>query len=110
MNVERRARICVLNDRLRQHHKGGRIHLSRGLVHLGAGTVQAALRAIAEIQDFRPENDPYGEHDFGSVVVAGERLFWKIDYYDHSLTSQAVDPADESACVRILTVMLAYEY
>jgi hypothetical protein len=30
-------------------------------------------------------NDPYGEHDFGSFELAGEKFFWKIDYYDFAL-------------------------
>ena len=108
MNVDRRARICALNDQLRQHHRGGRIFLSRGLSALGREAVCLALNEIAAINQFDASNDPYGEHDFGSVVVTGRRLFWKIDYYDDSLL-HAADPADPS-CTRVMTIMLAEEY
>lgn len=55
-------------------------------------------------------NDPHGEHDFGSFDVDGERLFWKIDYYDPSLSGGSEDPADEAATRRVITIMLALEY
>ena len=82
--------------------------LSRGLVALGGESVNVALQSIAELAEFNDCNDPYGEHDFGSVEVQGERLIWKIDYYDHTLLA-AADPSDAS-CVRVMTVMLAHEY
>lgn len=110
MSDDRRARICALNDRLRQRHLGGRIMVTSGMTGRGIGFVALALQAIREFDDFSEDNDPYGEHDFGAVTVGGTRIFWKIDYYDQSLTSAAVDPASETGCVRVLTVMLAEEY
>jgi hypothetical protein len=110
MHVDRRARICALNDQLRQGHMGGRIYISRGVTALGRSGVQLGLREIAAIDQFDANNDPHGEHDFGSVVVAGRRLFWKIEYYDRTLTSGAEDPADSTTCTRVMTVMLAEEY
>lgn len=44
------------------------------------------------------------------LSIDGETVFWKIDYYDQSLTAAAVDPSSETGCVRVLTVMLAEEY
>ena len=61
-------------------------------------------------RDFTPQNDPYGEHDFGSFAVGEERLFWKIDYYDLSLEFGSNDPADPAQTKRVLTIMLAEEY
>jgi hypothetical protein len=110
MHVDRRARIRALNDQLRRGHIGGRIYISRGVTALGRSGVQLALREIAAIDQFDANNDPHGEHDFGSVVIAGRRLFWKIDYYDHSLTAGAEDPANPDTCTRVMTVMLAEEY
>ena len=110
MTAERRARICVLNDQLRQRHIGGRILLSRGLLSMGKPAVKEALKAIAEIHQFDSSSDPYGEHDFGSVVGEDRRRFWKIDYYERTLGAGAVDPADANTCTRVLTVMLAEEF
>lgn len=110
MSAEKRERIRALNDKLRRHHVGGRILVTQGVMAMGPQNTVAVLLAIKLANDFNEANDPYGEHDFGSVVVTGQRIFWKIDYYDHSLKSHAVDPTDEDACVRVLTIMLAEEY
>ena len=59
---------------------------------------------------FCEDNDPYGEHDFGAFEVEGEKLFWKIDYYDKALEHGSEDPADPTRTTRVLTVMLASEY
>jgi hypothetical protein len=68
------------------------------------------LEAVARFNSFDEDNDPYGEHDFGALEVEGERLFFKIDYYDQSLSAHSPDPADETVTKRVLTVMLAEEY
>jgi hypothetical protein len=68
------------------------------------------LRAVAAFEAFDADNDPHGEHDFGALTVVGERLFFKIDCYDRSLTAGSPDPADAAVTVRVLTVMLAAEY
>ncbi len=70
----------------------------------------AVLKAVREFSNFNPDNDPYGEHDFGSFTVARERLFWKFDYYDNDMQMASLDPADDTITVRVLTIMLADEY
>ena len=107
---ELRARVRALNDDLRAGRASGRIQLTRGVVELGPDRMREAMEAVARFNDFSPANDPYGEHDFGAFQLAGRQLFWKIDYYDPSFESAALDPADEAVCVRVLTVMLAEEY
>lgn len=86
---------------LRTQHVGGRILISQGVVAEGPAFILAALGAVKRFSDFNEFNDPYGEHDFGVVSVEADKVFWKIDYYDHSLTA-AADPASESDCVRVL--------
>lgn len=72
--------------------------------------VQAmAIHEIASFAAFDEDNDPHGEHDFG-VELAGQRLFWKIDYYDQNMESGSEDPADPAKTTRVLTIMLAEEY
>ncbi|WP_319312356.1 DUF3768 domain-containing protein [Shinella sp.] len=60
---------------------------------------------------FTPNNDPYGEHDFGGFTdpEAG-RVFWKIDYYDTDYRYGSDNPADPTVTRHVLTVMLASEY
>ena len=59
---------------------------------------------------FTEDNDPHGERDFGAFEHEGQRIFWKIDYYDRALTYGSENPADPQQTVRVLTIMLASEY
>lgn len=72
---------------------------------------QSAIREKVEtFNDFSPDNNPHGERDFGAFEHEGKRIFWKVDYYDRTLTKGSENPADPRQTVRVLTVMLASEY
>ena len=77
---------------------------------LGPDQVASAIDAVRRFDAFGADNDPHGEHDFGAFDLAGERLFWKIDYYDPTLTGGSSDPGDPAVTTRVLTIMLALEY
>jgi hypothetical protein len=102
--------IRALNDRFRQNLTLGTAVITPGVAALGGDVVQDILRAVASYDDFSPGNDPYGEHDFGALEIAGERIFWKIDYYDKALNAHSPDAADPTVTQRVITVMLAGEY
>jgi hypothetical protein len=59
---------------------------------------------------FTTDNDPNGEHDFGSFTLVGRKFFWKIEYYDKELRYGSENPADPGVTTRVLTLMLASEY
>ena len=101
--------IRQLIDQLRQSLAGGVLVMTAGVIALGPARQLTILQAIAAFDTFE-SNDPYGEHDFGALEVEGERLFWKIDYYDQNLSAHSPDPADPSVTTRVLTIMLAEEY
>lgn len=107
---DRLASIRQLNDRLRQHHAGGRVMITAGIRALGAAAVAKVFVAVARFDAFEPGNDPYGEHDFGLVSVDGHQVFFKIDPYALDLEGHSPDPADPTVTSRVLTVMLAEEY
>jgi hypothetical protein len=72
---------------------------------------QSAIREKVEtFNDFTPGNDPHGERDFGAFEHNGNKIFWKIDYYDNTMTNGSEDPSDPKQTVRVLTIMLASEY
>jgi len=50
-----------------------------------------------------------GSNDFGMFNVEGHQLFFKIDYFDKSLTYHSPDPADRASTERVITLMLADE-
>lgn len=65
---------------------------------------------VRDFNNFTEDNDPHGEHDFGSLEHNGHSVFWKIDYYDQDVKYGSDNPADIERTVRVLTIMLAEEY
>lgn len=108
--TEKTARIAALNDELRQQGTGGRIVIMQGIEANGPEFLKHVLALVRSFNEFTADNDPYGEHDFGALEVEGEKIFWKIDYYDPTLTFASEDPTNPDVTVRILTIMLASEY
>jgi hypothetical protein len=104
------GQVCQLNDRLRQTGVGGRLLLTPGIQALFEDALEGLMQAIAEFDAFNADNDPWGEHDFGNLEFCGQRVFWKIDYYNCSLDGSSPDPSDPAVTLRVLTIMLAEEY
>jgi Protein of unknown function (DUF3768) len=73
-------------------------------------SISRIVQTLAVFDDFCHANDPYEEHDFGSFEAEGENIFFKIDYYDRTLTHHSPDPADPAVTERVITIMLADEY
>jgi Protein of unknown function (DUF3768) len=105
-------RIRMLNDDLRRHltRNTELAFMTPGIAALGADAVARIVRTISVYDDFCQANDPHEEHDFGSFEADGRLIFFKIDYYDPSLSYLSSDPADPSITRRVLTIMLADEY
>ena len=103
-------RIRELNDQLRQNFADGIAVMTPGIAALGAEAVERIVKTIAVFDDFCHANDPHEEHDFGVFEAEGHRIFFKIDYFDWSLTYHSPDPADPSVTKRVITIMLAEEY
>ncbi len=106
----RTATISRLNDLLRTQGIGGRVVATIGVQSLNHAVRGKVVEAIRVYDDFGGDNDPYGEHDFGSVEVSGKKYFFKIDYYDPSLQRGSEDPADPEKTTRVMTIMRADEY
>ena len=124
---EQTARIARLNDMARQ---------AMGIACTVFATVgfrslptldQSRIRELVETYDaFDEDSDPHGERDFGCVYQLadgrwtterprvrddeGERVFWKLDYYDRDLQFGSEDAANPAITRRVLTIMLAAEY
>lgn len=101
-------KVRELNDAARQTFQGCRVMVSRGVAALDS--VDAVLVAVRRYSNFNADNDPYSEHDFGSIRIAEQTVFWKFDYYDVDLQMASLDPTDPTVTVRVLTIMLGEEY
>ena len=94
-----------LNDKYRQNMTGCTV--TQGVAAL-APLINDIFVRVRDFSEFTEDNDPYGEHDFGSFEAYAHKMFWKIDYYDENLKYWC-DPLDPD-CQRVLTIMLAEEY
>ena len=108
MTEDQTRRIRELNDLARQTFTGCRVMITPGIQ--GLDDTEAVLRKVQQFDTFTAENDPYGEHDFGSFRDNGETVFWKFDYYDLDLTMHSPDASDPYVTARVLNVMLGEEY
>jgi hypothetical protein len=104
MQTEDAIEIAKINDEFRRSGFG--IVVTPGVQVLE--NLHLLLDEIRRFNEFTKDNDPYGEHDFGAVHWYGEKVFWKISYYDQAL-EHGEDPLSLK-CRRVLTVMLASEY
>lgn len=111
------ARIRELNDALRKCSDpvaalmlNGSLVITRGIASRGNSFITNAVAAVRAFDTFTPENDPHGEHDMAFLDVDGERIFFKVDYYDRDLEWHSPDPSDPGVTRRVLTIALAEEY
>jgi hypothetical protein len=105
-----RARVRDLNDALRCNGIGGQVMLTQGVQALGVMQILAVVHLVLNYAEFTPDDDPCGEHDFGSVEIAGQLILWKIDCYDLAFEAHSPGAADPLVTRRVLTIMLAEEW
>ena len=104
-------KIAALNDLCRTAMGiAGRLVQTSGICALPQKEQSAIREKVELFNDFTPDNDPHKERDFGAFEHNGNRVFWKIDYYDTTLSKGSEDPSDPKQTVRVLTIMLASEY
>jgi hypothetical protein len=100
-------KIRTLNDAFRQTLAGGKVVMTAGIAALSIVTKSKVLGGVQTFHAFSADNDPHGEHDFGSFEVDGRKVFWKIDLYEEPSVKGA---DDEPLTTRVLTIMLAEEW
>lgn len=109
-DLSRMSTIAELNDVFRRTGAGGTVVVTTGIAALPAEAQGRILSRVASFAAFTENNDPYGEHDFGSFDFGEQTIFWKIDCYDRNLRYASPDPANPAVTTRVLTIMLAEEY
>ena len=106
MDTETAVRATEIAKRNDEFRKGYSFTITRDIQELP--DVLEVIEEVRRFKDFSEDNDPYGEHDFGSFDWGCEKIFWKIDYYDEALKGWC-DPLSPD-CHRVLTIMRADEY
>ena len=104
------AKVRELNDALRQTFKRGRVMMTQGVNALDDELKAKVIAAVQGFGKFHKANDPHHEHDFGSLTVDHAMYYWKIDYYDLAMSQHSLDPTNDEATIRVLTIMCADEY
>jgi Protein of unknown function (DUF3768) len=107
---DKSVRIRELNDSLRRTFTGGKVVMTDGVAALPEGDLGRLLGKVRGFDQFTRDNDPYGEHDFGSLECSGQTYFFKVDYYALDMDGGSEDPADPAKTTRVLTIMRADEY
>ena len=102
--------IALLNDSLQRTFTGGKVVMTQGVAALAEDELAHVLEGVRAFDEFTKDNDPHGEHDFGSFVVGAVTYFFKVDYYAPDMEGGSEDPADPAKTTRVLTIMRADEY
>ncbi|MEP3629719.1 MAG: DUF3768 domain-containing protein [Hyphomicrobiales bacterium] len=102
--------VRALNDQFRQSFVGGMVMVTNGTNALSEPEKLAVMNKVRSFDAFTPDNDPHGEHDFGSFKHKADTYFWKIDCYDLQMLAHSPDPTDPNVTKRVLTIMKAEEY
>lgn len=111
LELEAKAiRIQSLNDLFRRGEISGMLVVTPGVRALGPDRMAEVLARVRAFSDFDDDNDPYLEHDFGSIELGDVRVFWKIDCYDKQLEFGSPDRTSPELTTRVMTIMLASEY
>lgn len=111
--IRRNVEIRRLNDLVRDslcRFGNGKLVITPGVQALSEDDRQKLYDKVVEFKEFTKANDPHKEHDFGKIDFQGTEYFWKIDYYDPTLSYHSEDNTDQKKTVRVLTIMRADEY
>ena len=78
-------KIRDLNDAFRKTGIDGRIMLTIGIRELGEPAINQIITKVRNFADFNKNNDPFGEHDLGSITHNGVKVLWKVDCVPQAL-------------------------
>jgi len=91
----------MLNGNFRRTFHGGRVCATRGVASLPEDTKVRIMNKVRTFEDFTEDNDPFGEHDFGSFNIDDMTIYFKIDYYDERCQAGSEDPGDPEKTMRV---------
>lgn len=102
--------IAKLNDAFRVNPILGTTILTAGIRNNSSEDIATIMNKVRNFNNFDEDNNPYGERDFGAFDFKGQKIFWKIDYYDTKFLYFSPNVSNAKVTNRVLTVMYADEY
>lgn len=138
--MNKASAIAKLNDAFRANPILGTTILTAGIKNNSSEDIARIINKVRNFNDFNEDNNPYGESEtslsfareeqpqqrlvvrasrkmkssvaahFGAFDFKGQKIFWKIDYYDRNFEFASPDAANPNITNRVLTVMYADEY
>ena len=102
--------IAIINDNFRKSFIGGEVLLSAGISAMNLEDKANIVALVQNFDNFTPDNNPYSENDFGTFDYKGNKILWKIDYYDLNHKYMSEDPANPDITNRVLSILLAEEW
>ena len=100
------AEIKRLNDRLRLKGRGGYSQMCDRMSDFSYERFAEVRKAIRAFDDFTPDNDPHGHHDYGVVEVHDQKYDWEIGYLGADGTGVSPDPSDTSVTTRVMWISM----
>ena len=83
--------IATLNDNFRKSFIGGQVLLTAGIAAMSSEDKANIVSLVQNFDNFTPDNDPYGEHDFFSIDYKCNKIFAKIENIKHKHQSSFFD-------------------
>jgi hypothetical protein len=109
--MNKRAEIRRLNDCFRKNPQLlGKIVMTRNVADMGPVFLVKCLYTLKVYDAFTKDNDPYGEHDMCTFEVDGQKVWFKIEYFNHDMTAGSEDPANPAVTVRLGTLLFPEDY
>lgn len=104
--------IAEINDQFRRYENRnlGRYVMTSGVRALPLEKQAQLIALVKNFDSFTTGNDPYGERDFGKVVLDDESFCWRIDYYAPDYRYGSEDPSNPEVTRRVMTIMQSSEY
>ena len=119
-SIEEQARLAEMiaiaeqNDFFRQkptlNEASGRWVYTAAINAEGPTFLEACVKAVGEYSDFTEDNDPYGTHEMGFMIVQGKTVWWKIDLFDQAYNMGSPNPSALVDTRRVLTILFPDDY
>ena len=110
MESKNKKKIAALNDLCRTAMGvAGRVYQTPGICAMSEADQSAIRERVETFDEFGPDNDPHGEHDFGAFEYGGRADLLEDRLLRSAMEYGSEDPSDAGQTTRVLTIMLASE-